>query len=64
MNGNDYVEIIEAHQQEIEEEFLQRFSQPELAEALIYSDFETLKKRDNFNDFANDWAESYTQGGK
>ena len=57
MNGNDYVEKIEEHQQEIEEDFLQQFTQKQLSDLIIYSDFDEFKKCNEWETFCNEWVD-------
>jgi len=62
MNGNDYIEIIQDHTEEIEDDFLNQFTQQELQQYYLEDyTLQDIKDKNNYDDFANEWVEYYLQ---
>jgi hypothetical protein len=62
MNGNDFVEIIEANTMRIDEDFLMQFTNEQLRDFILNErDFERIKKENDYDDFAQKWAEHHTE---
>ena len=63
MNGNDYLEIIEEHQAEIEMEFLNGISAHDI-KMHLYNEgtLEEIKREYGYDEFAQEWAEESQAG--